>query len=219
MGPSKYTLLVLSCACMALLGCGPSNKAAHSSADAPKRVAPPLPEIPTPIEVPDRLKVTHRVLIETTMGAMVVGLYGNDAPATVKNFLSYVDKGFYEQKVFHRVIPGFMIQGGGFDEAMVRHETDPPIKLEIIPGLKHEPGTFSMARTNDPHSATAQFFVSVARTPTLNGAYAIFGKLEEGFEVAADISAVKTELKETERGKMEDVPSTPVLIQSIKLLE
>jgi len=176
-------------------------------------------DIPEPVPLPERWDVTDRVEIKTSMGTMVVGLYGDAAPATVANFLAYVDKGFYSQKVFHRVIPGFMVQGGGYDADLARQETDPPVKLEIIPGLRHEPGTVSMARTSDPNSATAQFFVCVAITPQLNGAYAVFGKLEEGFDVAANISAVKTHRVETDRGAMDDVPVTPVFIEYIKRLD
>jgi cyclophilin family peptidyl-prolyl cis-trans isomerase len=162
--------------------------------------------------------VTERVEIKTSMGTIVVGLYGDDAPSTVRNFLSYVDREFYNGKIFHRVIPGFMIQGGGFDPALVRAETDPSIRLEIIPGLKHEAGTVSMARTSDPSSATSQFFICVAAAPQLNGGYAAFGRVEEGLSVALDISSVPTQTATGPRGEMEDVPTQPVVIEYIRRL-
>jgi len=163
-------------------------------------------------------EVTDRVEIKTSMGTIVIGLYGKDAPATVRNFLGYVDRGFYAGKVFHRVIPGFMIQGGGFDAKLERSETGEPIRLEIIPGLKHEPGIVSMARTNDPNSATSQFFICVASAVQLNGGYSAFGKVEEGLDVAIDISSVPTQTVTVESGEMGDVPTTPVVIVSMKRL-
>lgn len=153
------------------------------------------------------------------MGTIVVGLYGHDAPKTVQNFLSYVDAGFYAGKVFHRVIPGFMIQGGGFDAALERGETGPAIELEIIPGLKHEPGVLSMARTDDPHSATSQFFICVAPAAQLNGGYAAFGRVEEGIDVVIDISSVMTQTATTAAGAgMDDVPTKSVVIESVRRL-
>ena len=162
--------------------------------------------------------VTDRVEIKTSMGSIVVGLYGDDAPDTVRNFLSYVDRGFYSGKIFHRVIPGFMIQGGGFDPALVRADTDPPIRLQIIPGLKHEAGTVSMARTSDPNSATSQFFVCVAAAPQLNGGYAAFGTVEEGLTVALEISSVPIQTTTGPRGEMADVPVEPVTIEYVRRL-
>ena len=163
--------------------------------------------------------VTDRIEIRTSMGVIVAGLYGDDAPNTVRNFLSYVDRGFYSGKIFHRVIPGFMIQGGGFDPTLERAETDAPIPLEIIPGMKHEPGTVSMARTSDPGSATSQFFVCVEAAPQLNGGYAAFGVVEEGLSVALDISAVPTQTATGPRGEMGDVPTQPVVIEYVRRLE
>lgn len=166
-------------------------------------------------ELPPEHKVTDLVEIKTSMGSFEVGLYGNDAPDTVKNFLSYVDQGFYTGKVFHRVIEGFMIQGGGFSAELERAKTDAPIRLELIPGLRHQPGTISMARTSDPHSATAQFFVCVADTDQLNGAYAAFGKVEKGYEIVEAISKVDTGSSNVPGGMtMSDVPVTPVVIES-----
>jgi len=201
-------------------GCGaaaPAPAAAAPRGTAPVDVGASF-DIPAPVALAPKHEVTDRVEIRTSMGSMVIGLYGKEAPVTVANFLSYVDRGFYSSKIFHRVIPGFMIQGGGFDEAMTRQETDPPIRLELVPGLKDVPGVVSMARTNDPNSATAQFFICVAEAAQLNGTYSAFGMLEEGFEVAANISAVKTRTLDTDRGKMEDVPVATVVIEEVKRL-
>jgi len=175
-------------------------------------------DVPEPREVSVEREVTERVEIKTSMGTIVVGLYGEDAPTTVSNFLSYVDRGFYSGKIFHRVIPGFMIQGGGFDPGLDRAETDPAIRLEIVPGLKHEAGVVSMARTSDPNSATSQFFVCVSAAPQLNGVYAAFGGVEEGLSVALDISAVTTQTATGPRGEMGDVPVEPVVIEHIRRL-
>jgi peptidyl-prolyl cis-trans isomerase A (cyclophilin A) len=197
-------------------GCGGNRARAAAQADGVSPAAEV--SIPQPRRVSMEREVTDRIEIKTSMGTIVVGLYGKDAPNTVKNFLSYVDRGFYTGKVFHRVIPGFMIQGGGFDAKMERAATDAPIPLEIIPGLKHEPGVVSMARTNDPGSATSQFFVCVAQAVQLNGLYAAFGKVEEGLDVALDISSVPTQSISGEGGEMGDVPTNPVTIEHIKRL-
>ena len=163
--------------------------------------------------------VTERVEIVTTRGRVVVGLFGEAAPTTVASFLSYVDAGFYDGLIFHRVLPAFMIQGGGFDAELERAPTGPPIRLEIIPGLEHTAGIVSMARiSSEPHSATSQFFICVAEAPQLNGGYAAFGKVLEGYEVVLDISNERTRTAETERGAMEDVPVIPVVIDSIRRL-
>ena len=171
-------------------------------------------------KAPPKYEVTDRVEIVTSMGSMVVGLYGKSAPKTVANFLHYVEKGFFDGKIFHRIIPGFMIQGGGYNEDFTHPDPDEPIRLELVPGLKHEPGTISMARQpNNLHSATSQFFLCVAAAPQLNGAYSAFGKVEEGEEVMYAISGVPTHSVETDFGKMDDVPVTPVTIETIRLLQ
>jgi cyclophilin family peptidyl-prolyl cis-trans isomerase len=177
-------------------------------------------ELPRPLEVTLEPEVTQRVEILTSRGRIVVGLYGEAAPVTVANFLSYVDAGFYSGKIFHRVLPAFMIQGGGFGEDMSRADTGDPIRLEVIPGLEHVPGVISMARVaSDPHSATSQFFICVAVATQLNGGYAAFGKIEEGYEVAVEISNVRTHAVQTDRGTMDDVPVTPVVIEEVRRLE
>ena len=177
------------------------------------------PAMPIPIKVPTPPEITQGVQIKTSMGRIVIGLYGKAAPKTVENFLSYVDSGFYSDKIFHRVIPGFMIQGGGFDATLVRASADSRVALEIIPGFKHIPGTVSMARTSDPNSASSQFFICVASVPQLNGAYAAFGEVDEGMEVVNSISSVRTERVERESGVMEDVPTSAVMIESVVRLE
>jgi peptidyl-prolyl cis-trans isomerase A (cyclophilin A) len=201
----------------AACGAGRASTAVPKGDDGERTVS--AFDIPAPRPVSTEREVTDRVEIKTSMGTMVLGLYGKDAPDTVRSFLSYVDRGFYAGKVFHRVIPGFMIQGGGFDAKLARSETDAPIPLEIVPGLKHEPGIVSMARTDDPGSATSQFFICVAQVPSLNGVYAAFGKVEEGVDVALDISSVPTRTATGPGGgEMSDVPVNPVVIEYVKRL-
>jgi cyclophilin family peptidyl-prolyl cis-trans isomerase len=173
-------------------------------------------------------KVTM-VKIETSLGDMVVELNAEAAPVTVENFLQYVKDGFYDGTVFHRVIPNFMIQGGGFDVEMVQKKTREQIVNEAKNGLKNLRGTLTMARTNDPDSATAQFFINHKDNDFLNYAgeqkpgYAVFGKVVEGMEVVDEIASVKTGVKPgTMRGRkvpMKDVPVETVVITSIKVVE
>ena len=160
------------------------------------------------------------VSIETSLGTMKAELYEDKAPQTVANFLAYADEGFYDGTVFHRVIPGFMIQGGGFTPDMEQKKTKPPIKNEARNGLKNERGTLAMARTSVVDSATSQFFVNHRdngfldfTAPTAQGwGYAVFGKLTEGFDVLDRIAAVET----GRAGYFENVPNTPVVILSVK---
>lgn len=154
------------------------------------------------------------VILETTQGNMEIELYSQKAPATVENFLQYVNEGFYDGTIFHRVIPGFMIQGGGFTPDGAQKETDEPIKLESENGLKNEAGTVAMARTSDPDSATSQFFINAANNTFLNYApgndgYAVFGKVIKGQEAANAIVAVKT----GNRHGMTDWPTQDVIIK------
>jgi len=161
-----------------------------------------------------------KVKLETNMGDMVIELNEEAAPVTVKNFLRYVEEGFYDGTIFHRVIPDFMIQGGGFTAEMVRKETHAPIVNEAGNGLKNDRGTIAMARTNNPDSATAQFFVNHINNDSLNyvenldPGYAVFGKVIEGMETADKIAAVKT----TTRMGMGDVPVEPVVIKPAKVI-
>jgi peptidyl-prolyl cis-trans isomerase A (cyclophilin A) len=161
---------------------------------------------------------TTKVVMTTTMGNITILLFEKESPISVKNFLAYVDSGFYSGLTFHRVIPGFMVQGGGFMKNLTKRQTIlPPIKNESDNGMKNERGTLSMARTSDPHSATSQFFISVADNASLDisargWGYAVFGKVIEGMDVVDKIVAVKTET----RGAMKDVPVDPVIIISVK---
>jgi len=156
-----------------------------------------------------------KAVLETKFGNITLKFFPDVAPGHVKNFVDLATKGFYDNTTFHRVIPGFMIQGGGFDASLNKPPADQPIRLEIIPGLRHEPGIVSMARTTDPHSATSQFFVCVAEAAQLNGGYAAFGKVEQGYDVVLAIANVETKTVETGPTPMTDVPSTPVVIESI----
>ncbi|MBN2343587.1 MAG: peptidylprolyl isomerase [Deltaproteobacteria bacterium] len=175
--------------------------------------------LPVPVEPRTDFEITHRVELKTNYGTMVLALYGKDAPDTVRNFVSYVKSGFYSGMVFHRVIPGFMIQGGGYNAEMEKPDTGDSIDLELIPGLEHKAGTISMARTTEPSSATSQFFICVADTVQLNGQYSAFGTVEEGIDVAEKISTVATHSVETDFAVMDDVPVTPVVIEEARLLK
>lgn len=153
------------------------------------------------------------VKMDTSLGSVLLVLDAKAAPATVANFLAYVDKGFFDGTIFHRVIPGFMVQGGGYEQSMLHKPGLPPIKLETAGGLANTRGTLAMARTSDPDSATSQFFVNLVDNAFLNPSpgnpgYAVFGKVLRGMEVVDAIAKVKTE----SRGGMKDVPSTPVVI-------
>jgi len=204
---------------MVLAGCAGSGPPPVETTASDSDPIASYPGVPEPVPLGPLHEVTDRVAIRTSMGTIVVGLYGDDAPRTVTNFLSYVEQGFYSGTVFHRVIPGFMVQGGGFDPELQRRQTGDPIQLELIPGLKHEPGVVSMARTSNPHSATSQFFICVARSAQLNGTYAAFGKVEEGMDVASAISTVPTHTAEGPSQPMDDVPVNPVIIESITRVE
>ena len=163
------------------------------------------------------------VLLETTSGDILVELYPDKAPETVANFLKYVDDGFYNNTIFHRVIPGVMIQGGGLTARMQQKDTSAPIKNEADNGLKNDRGTIAMARTMDPHSATAQFFINLVdndflnfQAPSGNGwGYCVFGRVTEGMDVVDKIAKVKT----TTVGMYQDVPSDLVVITGASRFE
>lgn len=156
------------------------------------------------------------VIFETNLGSFGVELYPDKAPETVKNFLGYVQEGFYNNTIFHRVINGFMIQGGGFETGMKQKPTQAPIKNEADNGLKNDLGTLAMARTQDPHSATAQFFINVKdndflnyREKSLQGwGYAVFGKVVSGMETIDKIKATRT----GQKGFHGDVPMEDIVI-------
>lgn len=160
---------------------------------------------------------TTRVLMKTSMGDITLELDGEKAPATVENFLRYVDEGFYSGTIFHRVINGFMIQGGGFTVDLDRKRGHAPVKNEAKNGLSNQRGTIAMARTNNPHSATSQFFINHKDNgnldyPSFDGwGYAVFGRVTDGLETVDRIADAATE---TSMG-MQNVPKTPIIIESI----
>lgn len=164
-----------------------------------------------------------RVLMETSAGNIELLLDEQKAPKTVANFVQYVNKGFYNQTIFHRVIDGFMIQGGGFTSDMVQKPTAPAIENEANNGLKNEVGTIAMARTGDPHSATSQFFINVNNnkpldytSSTMQGyGYAVFGKVSKGMDVVHQIARTRT----TMRLMHQDVPVKPIVIKSVKIIK
>jgi len=163
------------------------------------------------------------VVIVTNLGNITLSLNGEQAPISVANFLSYVDSGFYQQTIFHRVIDNFMIQGGGFDVAMKKKTTQAPINNEADNGLLNETGTIAMARTNAPHSATSQFFINVNDNAFLNHrgknaagwGYAVFGQVTTGMDVVNSIKSVPT----GRLNGMGDVPNTPIIIERISRID
>lgn len=185
---------------------------APSVAPAPGQV--PVPEVkPTP-DGPV-------IAIDTTMGTIQVGLYATKAPASTRNIMSYVKSGFYTGTIFHRVIPGFMIQGGGMDIKMVEKPTGPPVRNEAKNGLLNSRGSLSLARTNDPQSATSQFFISVKDNPMLDfgvsrdgWGYAVFGEVLSGMDVVDAIVNVPT----TSTGVFQNVPVKPVVITKVRII-
>ncbi len=162
------------------------------------------------------------VKLTTNHGDIVIELDAEKAPETVKNFLAYVEAGHYDNTIFHRVINGFMIQGGGMEPGMKQKGTNAPIKNEANNGLKNEAGTIAMARTKDPHSATAQFFINVADNDFLNfkaenvqgWGYCVFGRVSEGMDVVNKIKGVKTGTS----GFHQDVPKEDVVIQRAEVI-
>lgn len=165
----------------------------------------------------------HMVKLETNHGNITIELYDDKAPETVKNFLDYAGSGFYNGTIFHRVISSFMIQGGGFEPGMKQKLTKDPIKNEAANGLANEIYTVAMARTSDPHSATAQFFINVANNGSLNYTspdvqgygYCVFGKVVEGKDVVDAIRKVKTGRK----GGYQDVPEEDVVITKAEVMQ
>jgi cyclophilin family peptidyl-prolyl cis-trans isomerase len=159
------------------------------------------------------------VLLVTNKGSIVIELFADAAPESVANFLGYVDDGHFSGTIFHRVIIGFMVQGGGFTPDMVAKPTRPPITNEAGNGLRNARGTLAMARTNDVNSATSQFFINLVDNTFLNGdgvtgGYAVFGRVKTGMEVVDAISLVDT----ARSGTHDDVPVTPVIIERVTRL-
>ncbi|HEI8867476.1 TPA: peptidylprolyl isomerase B [Serratia odorifera] len=163
------------------------------------------------------------VTFHTNHGDIVINTFADKAPVTVENFLNYCRSGFYDNTIFHRVINGFMIQGGGFEPGMNQKNTQAPINNEANNGLKNTVGTLAMARTNDPHSATAQFFINVADNDFLNfrgenaqgWGYCVFAEVVEGMDVVNKIKGVKT----GRSGMHQDVPVEDVVIASVTVSE
>lgn len=200
-------------AVLALALAGPA--VAEEAKPAPKAEAKPAAA--KPAENP-------RVLLKTSMGDITIELFQKEAPVSTRNFLAYVDKKFYDGTIFHRVINGFMIQGGGFDKNMRQKGTLAAIENEATNGMKNKRGTLAMARTMDPHSATSQFFINVVDNPALDftspadgrtWGYAVFGRVVEGMDVVDAIKAVPTGMK----NGMADVPESPIEIVSATLVK
>ena len=182
----------------------------------------PTPQPATPANPAPAKAANPRVALDTTFGRVVIELDPEKAPKSVENFLGYVKSGFYDGTIFHRVIKGFMLQGGGFTADMQQKATQPPIVNEADNGLKNRRGTLSMARTMDPNSATSQFFMNVVDNAFLDHTgknprgwgYAVFAKVVEGMDVVDKIVAVKT----TTKGPYADVPEAVVEIKKATLL-
>ncbi|HEY8101931.1 MAG TPA: peptidylprolyl isomerase [Burkholderiaceae bacterium] len=159
------------------------------------------------------------VILTTNHGNIKLELYADKAPKTVENFLAYVNSGHYNGTIFHRVIDGFMVQGGGFEPGMKQKPTNEPVENEAKNGLKNEPYTVAMARTSAPHSASAQFFINVKNNSFLDypgqdgWGYCVFGKVVEGMDVVDKIRAVKT----TRTGMFSDVPVDNVMIEKAEV--
>ena len=157
------------------------------------------------------------IRFETTLGDFTVELFDKDAPESVANFLRYIDDGFFDGTIFHRIVPGFVIQGGGFTEDMTQKRTQAPVKNEADNGVKNQRGTLSMARTSDINSATSQFFVNLKDNEFLdhsrgNFGYAVFARVTAGMDVIDKIAAVET----ARRRGFDDVPVDAVIMKSVR---
>ena len=157
------------------------------------------------------------ILFETTLGNFTIEFFEKEAPISVANFKKYIDEGFFDGTIFHRIVPGFVIQGGGFTEDMTQKKTRAPVKNEADNGLKNKRGTLSMARTNDINSATSQFFVNLKDNDFLdhsrgNFGYAVFAKVTEGMDVVDKIAAVETGRKKG----FDDVPVEAVTMKTVR---
>jgi peptidyl-prolyl cis-trans isomerase B (cyclophilin B) len=220
MNRSLGALLIIALAAFAVVGCGGGT--------APPAAEPPEPattEEPgdTAEESPDVVVGYPRVEFSTSLGTIRLELYPDKAPITVDNFLGYVTEGFFDGTIFHRVVPGFAIQGGGFTSEMVEKDTRPPIDPEANNGVRNLRGTICMARTSDPHSATSQFFINTKDNPPLDHldfslrgwGYAVFGRVTEGMEVVAAIERVPRGSK----NGYDDVPVDSLVIERARLLD
>jgi len=191
-------------------------------AAAPKAATKPAAKAPAkPADKAADSTTSNKVLLKTSLGDITLELYPDKAPKSVENFLGYVKSGFYDGTVFHRVIEGFMIQGGGFTKDLHQKSTKAAIAIESKNGLSNLRGTLAMARTGDPNSATAQFFINTVDNPRLdyvsdaNPGYAVFGKVVGGLDVVDKIKVVQTGAQGPFRS---DVPVTPVVIEKVTLL-
>ena len=173
------------------------------------------------ITLPAQAQSANRVKFQTSQGDFVVELQADKAPKTVENFLRYVADKHYDGTIFHRVIDGFMVQGGGFTPAMVQKPTRAPIALEANNGLKNDVGTIAMARSGNPNSATSQFFINITNNASLNApqpdgyGYAVFGKVVSGMDVIDKIRQSPT----GNQGGFQNVPTTPISINSVNLVK
>ena len=173
------------------------------------------------VPLSEKEKETKVVTFETTLGPIVIELFEEDAPITTKNFLDYANSGFYDGTLFHRVKPGFVIQGGGLEQGMRNKSGNPPIENEANNGQKNLKWSLSMARTSDPHSATSQFFINLENNPNLDHTsetpqgwgYAVFGTVIDGFETVEAIASVTT----GSAGNHQDVPLEDITIQKTKV--
>ena len=221
----KHVLLALALALpsVALAQNAPAHKAAAKPAatqPAAKKAAPAT----TPAKKADSTATAAapKVLLKTSLGDITLELNPEKAPKSVDNFLTYVKSGFYDGTIFHRVIDGFMIQGGGFTADLRQKKTRAPIAIESKNGLSNLRGTLAMARTMDPNSGTAQFFINTVDNPRLdyagdaNPGYAVFGKVVSGMDVVDKIRAVETG---AQGPFASDVPKTPVVIEKASIVE
>ena len=211
---SKWMLAAL--ALMVTIGCGGGSPPPPAEEPAPAEEKPAAETAPAPTGT------NPMVEMRTSLGTMKIELYPEKAPKTVENFVRYAGERFYDGTVFHRVISGFMIQGGGFTPDMLERETRAPIANEASNGLKNVRGSLAMARTGDPHSASSQFFINTVDNPfldftaeTVQGwGYAVFGRVVEGLETLDAIKKVST----GSRDGYDDVPVDPVVIESVRIL-
>ena len=220
----KRALLILALLVPAFAFAQTGTAPAKPAAKAPAKAAAPAKKAAeAPVSEAD--KTASKVLIKTNLGEMTVELYPDKAPKTVENFLAYVNGKFYDGTIFHRVIDNFMIQGGGFTPELRQKATRPAIANEAKNGLSNTRGTLAMARTGDPNSATAQFFINVVDNPRLdftseaNGStwgYCVFGKVIAGLDVVDKIKAVPTGAQGPFKS---DVPTTPVVIEKISVIK
>ncbi len=201
-----------------------STVAFADTANTAKEMKKPEVEHKNPV-IKAKKKGASKVIVnmKTNMGTIVLELDAEKAPVTVENFVNYAKEGFYNGTIFHRVIPNFMIQGGGFEPGMSQKATQAPIKNEADNGLKNDLGTIAMARTPDPHSASSQFFINAKdndflnfSAPTAHGwGYAVFGKVTEGLDIVQSIEKVKT----GSAGMHQDVPVEDVIIEEVTVAE